>query len=111
METAGLRQTSGHKGAHKAGDGNEPAASSASQASGKGADPQPASAGEAGSAAHPERPEGAKRAGGLNRMVIASYTKFKGVASGAEQAGAEQGKKPVPVPPALMIGAKLDVRA
>lgn len=113
METAGLRQTSGHTGAHQAGDGNGPAGSSKSDAHGEGGkatDPRPAHAGEAGGAARPEQAEGAGRAVGLNRMVIASYMKFKGMASGAEQVGAEQGKQPVPVPPALMIGAKLDVR-
>lgn len=54
---------------------------------------------------------GTGTAGGASRIVIASYMKFKGLPEGEGQPGnAEQGKKPVPVPPAQLIGANLDVR-
>jgi hypothetical protein len=106
-------------GAHEAGDadGRQSPAVNARESGGTAADPQTGSDGTAESAANPghagdaSRTGDAETAGGVFRVVIASYLKFKGLPEGAGQPGnAEQGKKPVPVPPMQMIGANLDVR-
>jgi len=134
VESVQLRFTSGHMGAHEAGDtdGRQSPAVNAREAGGTAADPQAERDGTAGSAANPGHAErdgtagsaanpghagdasrtgDAETAGGVFRVVIASYLKFKGLPEGAGQPGnAEQGKKPVPVPPMQMIGANLDVR-
>mgnify|MGYP001461225152 CR=1 FL=1 len=86
MESAHSRLTPGHTDAHPAADGNRPAP------------PSPAR-GESGTAA------------GANHFIIASYIKSRGMAGDARQSGnGEQERKPVPVPPALLVGANLDVR-
>ena len=99
MESAESRLATGHTFARQAMDAAHTAI--------------PQRAEEAG-AANPGRAESgsgeAMRAGGLNRMVIASYAKFKGIAEGAGLPGDAEGKKPVPVPPELLIGVNLDVR-
>mgnify|MGYP006976746814 CR=1 FL=1 len=107
MESAEPRRASGHTGARLAGDRNEPHAASAvnaHHAEGEAAEPQEEHA--------RDRPAGIApgQAAVASQGVIASYRKCKGVDGGAGQPGGEQGKKPVPVPPALLIGANLDVR-
>jgi|GEM_PF-803656 hypothetical protein len=123
MESAESRLTSGHAIAHPAGDRNGQAAPSGLHAfhkeDAKAADPETARADRAGQAGKTggaaRREEDAKetgRAHGAHRIVIASYTKFKGIS--VEKAGAfgdaDPGRKPVPVPAMQLIGANLDVR-
>ncbi|OUM97174.1 MAG: hypothetical protein A9Z00_01705 [Thermobacillus sp. ZCTH02-B1] len=88
METAQPRIASGHAAARGAG-GNA-ADSHPAEEDGAGS-PRPAG-GEAG---------GAIRAGAVHRLVIASYAKFKGSGPPGRAEG---------MPPALLIGAHLDVR-
>jgi len=120
---ASSRLTSGHMGAHPAGERNGQAAASGSHAHRDTAqaadDPESARAahgGQAGKAgaAPSEQEEGAKetgRARGAHRIVIASYTKFKGIAvEGVPPGDADPGRKPAPVPAAQLIGSNLDVR-